>query len=171
MGIRSKEDTIVPFSLQSPELGSVEGIADTDAGGATQELLFTGRVECVPDCVQRLVSFVYSSIIPFVSSFILQNDVTAEKLAGSLPPTQQVNAYNDSSADTTGSLPPSDFSMQEDSLVTNSEVDTQVIHDLVKGRIGSDRWQRYSNHVVNSDCSFCDDLQPRPLRGYSACVS
>jgi hypothetical protein len=137
MGIRSKEDAIVPFSAQPPEL--VEGIADTDAGGATQELLFTGRAECVPDCVQRLVSLVDSPIIPFMSSFLLQNDETAEERAGSLPPTQEVTTYNGSLADTTGSLPPSDFSMQEGSLITNSDVDTQVIHDLMKGRIDSDR--------------------------------
>lgn len=42
-------------------------------------------------------------------------------------------------ADTTGSLPPSDFSMQEGSLVTNSDVDTQVIYDLMKGQTNSDR--------------------------------
>lgn len=64
MGTRSKEGVIVPFSVQPPELGLVEGIADTDASGATQELLFTGREERVPDCVQRLVSLVNSLIIP-----------------------------------------------------------------------------------------------------------
>ena len=64
MGTRSKEGAIVPFSAQPPELGLVEGIAGTDASGATQELLFTGREECVPDCVQRLVSLVYPLIIP-----------------------------------------------------------------------------------------------------------
>jgi hypothetical protein len=138
MGMRSKEDGIIPFSARPPELGLGEGIADTGAGGATQELLFTGRAECVPDCVQRLVSFVNSPITPFMSSF-LQNYETAEERAGSLPPTQQVTTHDDPSADTTGSLPPSDFSMQEYSLVTNSEVDTQVIHDLMKGRIDSDR--------------------------------
>jgi hypothetical protein len=47
--------------------------------------------------------------------------------------------YNACPADTTGSLPPSDFSMQEGSLVTNSDVGTQVIHDLMMGRIDSDR--------------------------------
>jgi hypothetical protein len=47
--------------------------------------------------------------------------------------------YNGFPADNTGSLPPSDFSMQEGSLVTNSEVDTQVIHDLMMGQIDSDR--------------------------------
>jgi hypothetical protein len=58
IGIRSKEGMIVPFSVQPPELGSAENIVDADTGSAvTQELLFTGRAECVPDCVQRLVSF------------------------------------------------------------------------------------------------------------------
>jgi hypothetical protein len=42
--------------MQPPELGLVERIADTDTSGTTQELLFTGRAERVPDCVQRLVS-------------------------------------------------------------------------------------------------------------------
>ena len=56
MGTRSEGGVIVPFSKQPPGLESVEGIMDTDASAATQELLFTGRVECVPDSVQRLVS-------------------------------------------------------------------------------------------------------------------
>lgn len=55
MGTRSKGGAIVPLSVQPPELGLVEGIAET-ADGATQELLFTGRAEYVPDSVQRLVS-------------------------------------------------------------------------------------------------------------------
>lgn len=45
--------------------------------------------------------------------------------------------YNGCPADTTGSLPPSD--MQESSLVTNSDIDTQVIQDLMMGQIESDR--------------------------------
>lgn len=53
MGTRSQGGVIVPFSKQPPGL---EGIMDTDASAATQELLFTGRVECVPDSVQCLVS-------------------------------------------------------------------------------------------------------------------
>ena len=56
MGTRSQGGVIVPFSKQPPALESVEGIVDTDASAATQELLFTGRVECVPDSVQCLVS-------------------------------------------------------------------------------------------------------------------
>ncbi len=66
MGTRNKEGGIVPFSVQPPELGLVERIADTDTSGSTQELLFTGRAELVPDCVQRLVSLIDSSI-PFMS--------------------------------------------------------------------------------------------------------
>lgn len=117
MGTRNDEGVIVPLSVQSPELGLVERIADTDTIGATQELLFTGRAERVPDCVQRL------------------NDETAEGLAGNLPPTQEVTMHNGCPADITGSLPPSDISMQESSLVTESDVDTQVIHDLIMGQI------------------------------------
>jgi len=56
MGTRSEGGVIVPFSKQPPGPESVEGIMVTDASAATQELLFTGRVECVPDSVQRLVS-------------------------------------------------------------------------------------------------------------------
>ncbi len=63
MGTRSKEGVIVPFSTQLPGLESVEGTMDTDASGATQELVFTGRAECVPDTVQHLVSSVDSRII------------------------------------------------------------------------------------------------------------
>jgi hypothetical protein len=66
MGTRNEEGVIVPFSVQPPELGLVERIADTDNSGATQELLFTGQTERVPDCVQRLVSLV-DSPIPFMS--------------------------------------------------------------------------------------------------------
>jgi hypothetical protein len=58
MGTRNEEGVIMPFSLQPPELGLVERIADTDTSGATQELVFTGRAERVPDCVQRLVSLI-----------------------------------------------------------------------------------------------------------------
>ena len=45
--------------------------------------------------------------------------------------------------------------MQEGSLVTNSDVDTQVIYDLMKGRIDSDRsgGRKYLTTVI-SDCSF-----------------
>lgn len=59
--------------------------------------------------------------------------------ADSLPPTQEVTTYNDFSAKITDSLPPSDFSMREYSLadVTNSDVDTQVVLDLMKGRTDS----------------------------------
>lgn len=69
MGTRNKEGGVVPFSVQPPSLGLVERIADTDTSGATQELLFTGRAERVPDCVQRLVSLV-DSPIPFMSYFL-----------------------------------------------------------------------------------------------------
>lgn len=139
MGTRSKDGVITPLPVQPSEPGLAENIAETDAGGATQELLFTGRAECVPDCVQRLVSLFDSPIISFMTLFIFQNDETAEERAGSLPPTQEVITYGSLPADTSGSLPPSDFTMQDGSPATNSDVDTQVIHDLMKGRIDSDR--------------------------------
>jgi hypothetical protein len=76
--------------------------------------------------------------------------------------------YKGCPTNTTSSLPPSDFSMQEGSLVTNSDVDTQVIHDLMMARIDSDRsgGRKKSNHVVISNCLSCDDLQPCTTRGY-----
>jgi hypothetical protein len=72
MGTRSKGGVIVPLSVQPSELGLVEGIAETDAGDATQELLFTGRAECVPDCVQRLVSLFSSPLSLHVFIFLLE---------------------------------------------------------------------------------------------------
>ena len=56
--------------------------------------------------------------------------------------------YNGCPADTTGSLPPSDFSMHEGSLVTNSDVDTQVIHDLMMGLIDPDRLSGRKNPTM-----------------------
>lgn len=55
MGTRNEEGVIVPFSVQPPV---VERIADADNSDATQELLFTGRAERVPDCVQHLVGLI-----------------------------------------------------------------------------------------------------------------
>jgi hypothetical protein len=63
MGTRNEEGVIVPFSVQPPELGLVERIADADNSDATQELLFPGRAERVPDCVQRLVSLIDPPIL------------------------------------------------------------------------------------------------------------
>ena len=68
MGIRNEEGVILPFSVQPSEPG-LERVADTDTSGTTQELLFTGRAERVPDCVQRLVSLV-DSLIPFMSKLL-----------------------------------------------------------------------------------------------------
>lgn len=62
MGTRDEEGVIVHFSVQPPELGLAERIADTDTSGATQELLFTGRAERVPDSIQHLVSLVDTPI-------------------------------------------------------------------------------------------------------------
>jgi hypothetical protein len=64
MGTRNKEGVIVPLSMQSQGPKQVEGTMDTD-GGVTQELLFTGRAECVPDSVQRLVNSLHSRVILF----------------------------------------------------------------------------------------------------------
>ena len=58
MGTRSNDGTVVSFSDHLLRPGLVEDIMDTDGGGVTQELLFTGRAECVPECVQDLVSLI-----------------------------------------------------------------------------------------------------------------
>ncbi len=147
MGTRNEKGVIVPFPVKLPELGLVERTMDTDTSGTTQELLFTGRAERVPDCVQRLVSLI-NSPIPFMSSFLLQIHKTAEERDGNLPPTQEVMMYDGCPADTTGSLPPSDIPMQEGSLVTNSDVDTQVIHDLLKGQVDLDRSSGKENLTI-----------------------
>lgn len=71
---------IVPFSMPPPGLEPIEHTIDTDASGATQELLFTGRVECVPDSVQRLVKPVdleinlFPIITPFFRTTRMQRD-------------------------------------------------------------------------------------------------
>jgi hypothetical protein len=62
MGTRNEEGVLVPFTAQPPELGLVERTADADNSDATQELLFTGRAEQVPDCIQRLVSLIDSPV-------------------------------------------------------------------------------------------------------------
>ncbi|KAI0256862.1 HORMA domain-containing protein, partial [Lactifluus subvellereus] len=130
MGTRSKEGNIVPLSVRSrgQELG--ESNMDIDAGGATQELLFTGRAECVPDCVQRLVGLVDSSVVSPQLIFSFRTVRTPD-----LPPTQEVTACSTFSTGGVGSLPPSDPSMQGCSLagVTSSDIGTQVIVDLMKG--------------------------------------
>ncbi len=53
MGTRVERGDIMPFAMWPP---SDRNAMDVDTDGATQELLFTGRAECVPDCVQHLVS-------------------------------------------------------------------------------------------------------------------
>lgn len=70
MGTRSREGVIMPFFVQSPRLGFLESTMDSNAAEATQELVFTGRAECVPDCVQRLVSSLTSRLSPFMQSFL-----------------------------------------------------------------------------------------------------
>jgi hypothetical protein len=56
MGTRIEGGGIVPFTTLPQQLESDRGAMDVDTGCATQELFFTGRAECVPDCVQHLVS-------------------------------------------------------------------------------------------------------------------
>lgn len=78
-----------------------------------------------------------------------------------------ITTCSGSQAETTGSLPPSDFTMQEYSLadVTNSDVDTQVVLDLVKGRTDLDglssREILSTFYVLSSNCSSRSGLQSR----------
>ena len=62
MGIRIVGGDIVPFTTLPRQPRSDRDVMDVDTGDATQELLFVGRAECVPDCVQHLVG----SIEPFI---------------------------------------------------------------------------------------------------------
>jgi meiosis-specific protein len=66
MGTRNEKGDLLPFFVLPRRQELNENNMNIDAGGATQELLFTGRAECVPDCVRRLVGSVDSSDIPLV---------------------------------------------------------------------------------------------------------
>ena len=134
MGIRTEGGHIVPSTTLSRQLGSDRDVMDVDTGEATQELLFTGRAECVPDCVQHLVSSIASLSLSSEPSF--QNNENAGERTVSLPPTQKVVAGNKSPERSIDSLPPSDFPMQGCSLpnASGSDIDTQLIIDLMKAR-------------------------------------
>ncbi|KAH9079578.1 HORMA domain-containing protein [Lactarius deliciosus] len=118
MGTRTEGSVIVPSTTLSGQLGSYRDVMDVDAGEATQELLFTGRAESVPDCVQHL-----------------KNDNAGERSV-SLPPTQKVVTGSKSPERSLDSLPPSDIPMQWCSLpnASGSDIDTQLIIDLMKAR-------------------------------------
>lgn len=81
------------------------------------------------------LSWLTNYLLPY-DHVSFQNNENAEGRAGSLPPTQEITTHNSSPPETSGILPPSDFSMRDSSLagVTDSDIDTQVILDLVKGR-------------------------------------
>jgi hypothetical protein len=66
IGTRNHKGDIVPFFMLPRGQGSDESNMNVDAGGATQELLFTGRAECVPESVRRLVGLVDSSVISLI---------------------------------------------------------------------------------------------------------
>ncbi|KAH9043071.1 HORMA-domain-containing protein [Lactarius pseudohatsudake] len=118
MGTRTEGGGIVPSTTLSGQLESYRDVMDVDAGEATQELLFTGRAESVPDCVQHL-----------------KNDNSGERSV-SLPPTQKVVTGGKSPERSLDSLPPSDIPMQGCSLpnASGSDIDTQLIIDLMKAR-------------------------------------
>ncbi|KAH9001111.1 HORMA domain-containing protein [Lactarius akahatsu] len=118
MGTRTEGGVVVPSTTLSGQPESYRDIMDVDAGEATQELLFTGRAESVPDCVQHL-----------------KNDNAGERSV-SLPPTQKVVTGSKSPERSLDSLPPSDIPMQGCSLpnASGSDIDTQLIIDLMKAR-------------------------------------
>lgn len=171
MGTRTEGGDIVPSTTLSRQLGSDRDVMDVDNGEATQELLFTGRVECVPDCVQHLVGLIDSLSLSSELSFQNEN---AEERSVSLPPTQKVVAVSKSPERSIDSLPPSDFPIQGFSLpnASGSDIDTQLIIDLMKARTdtsGPDGEEILSilqplttcsttnyNHVVDTD------TQPTP---------
>ncbi len=134
MGTRTEGGDVVPSTMLSRQLGSDLEVMDVDTGEATQELLFTGRVECVPDCVQHLVSSI--DPLSFSSEPPCQNNENAGKRSVSLPPTQEVVAGSKSPERSIDSLPPSDIPMQGCSLpnASASDIDTQLIIDLMKAR-------------------------------------
>ena len=135
MGIRTEGGHIVPSTTLSRQRGSDRDVMDIDTGEATQELLFTGRAECVPDCVQHLVRSNDSLSLSSEPSF--QNNENAGELSVSLPPTQKVVSGSKSPERSIDSLPPSDFSMQGCSLpsASGSDIDTQLISNLMKARM------------------------------------
>ncbi|KAI9446297.1 HORMA domain-containing protein [Lactarius indigo] len=139
MGTRTEEGGIVPSVTLSGQLGSNRDVTGVDAGEATQELLFTGRAESVPDCVQHLKS-----------------DNIGERSI-SLPPTQKVAAGNKSPERSINSLPPSDIPMQGCSLpnASGSDIDTQLIIDLMKAR--TDTSGPDGEEILNTD------TQPTPF--------
>jgi hypothetical protein len=140
MGTRIEGGDIVPFTTLPRPLGSGRDVMDVDTGDATptatQELLFTGRAECVPNCVQHLVSSTGSLITSLLSEPSFQNNVNAGEQSISLPPTQEVVVGGNSPERSIESLPPSDFPMPGCSQpnASGSDIDTQLIIDLMKAR-------------------------------------
>ncbi|KAN0140777.1 DNA-binding protein [Lactarius tabidus] len=137
MGTRIEGGDIVPFTTLSRPLGSGRDVMDVDTGDATptatQELLFTGRAECVPNCVQHL------------------NNVNAGEQSISLPPTQEVVVGGNSPERSIESLPPSDFPMPGCSQpnASGSDIDTQLIIDLMKAR--TDTYGPDGEEILNTD--------------------
>ena len=135
MGTRIEGGDIVPFTTVPRPLGSGQDVMDVDATpSATQELLFTGRVECVPNCVQHLVSSASSLSLSSKPSF--QNNLNAREQTISLPPTQEVVLGGNSPERSIDSLSPSDIPMPGCSQpnASGSDIDTQLIIDLMKAR-------------------------------------
>lgn len=137
MGTRIAGGDIVSFTTLPRQLGLGPDVMDVDTGdatpSATQELLFTGRAECVPNCVQHL------------------NNVNAGEQSISLPPTQEVVVGGNSPERSIGSLPPSDFPMPgcSQSNASGSDIDTQLIVDLMKAR--TDTYGPDGEDILNTD--------------------
>jgi len=98
-------------------------------------------------CSAWLAELVYEPSLSY-NHVSFQNNENAEGRPGSLPPTQEITTRNSSPPETSGFLPPSDFSMGDSSLadVTDSDIDTQVVLDLVKGRANLDGEEILSTH-------------------------
>jgi len=98
-------------------------------------------------CSAWLAELVYESSLSY-NHVSFQNNENSKRRPGSLPPTQEITTRNNSPPETSGFLPPSDFSTGDSSLadVTDSDIDTQVVLDLVKGRANLDGEEILSTH-------------------------
>jgi hypothetical protein len=176
MGTRIAGGDIVSFTTLPRQLGLGPDVMDVDTGdatpSATQELLFTGRAECVPNCVQHLVSSIGSLSLSSETSF--QNNVNAGEQSISLPPTQEVVVGGNSPERSIGSLPPSDFPMPgcSQSNASGSDIDTQLIVDLMKAR--TDTYGPDGEDILSMlqppGCLFYDDSHPGSRHGHATYI-
>ncbi|KAI0273433.1 HORMA domain-containing protein [Gloeopeniophorella convolvens] len=159
IGFRTEEGNIIPYPAQKTRPASQEmdvDLVDVDNAGHTQELLFNGRLESVPDSVQLL-------------------NIDTSMRSNSLPPTQKLptsDTLSTSSGSGNGcasltlnpsrgmasqvfdcSLPPSDIPTQEfsmTSVTTGSDIDTQLIMDLINERAGRGMDRETADDILNT---------------------